>query len=251
MTPSGRRMLFLVGAAGFLALLVWGFGGLPDFGNYRGPYGDILNRVAVDERHVSNIVAAVVFDYRGFDTLIEECILFAAVVGVALLLRAGRGEEEHSPEDSAEDRKAPDTSAPVRVVGLGIIGPAVLVGVYVVAHGHISPGGGFQGGVVLAAASLFVYLAGEYVSFRRVNPTSLIDFAEGAGIAGYVGIGLAGLGAGAAFLDDWLPLGTAGNLLSGGTIPLLNLSIGLAVSAGVVLLLYELLEQALVIRRRR
>jgi multicomponent Na+:H+ antiporter subunit B len=231
------------------ALLLWGLTGLPDYGIYQGPYGDVLNRVAVDERKATNVVAAVTFDYRGVDTMGEEYILFAAVVGVAILLRAQRDETEQPPDEDAADRHAPATSNAVRVVGLTLLGPVVLFGIYVVTHGHLSPGGGFQGGVVLATGALLVYLSGEYVTMRRVSPEVLLDLAESAGASGYVAIGLLGVAAGATFLANVLPLGQPGGLLSSGTIPLINLAVGLEVAGGFVLLLFEFLEQTLVIRR--
>jgi len=135
------------------------------------------------------------------------------------------------------------------VTGLALVGPVVLFGLYLVAHGHLTPGGGFQGGVVLATAALLVYLSGEYVTLRRVRPESVTDLAESAGAAGYVAIGLLGLAAGAAFLANVLPLGQPGALLSAGTIPPINLAVGLEVAGGFVLLLSEFLEQTLVIRR--
>ena len=135
------------------------------------------------------------------------------------------------------------------MVGLALVGPVVLFGIYVVAHGHLTPGGGFQGGVVLATGALLVYLSGEYVTLRRVSPETLTDAAESAGAAGYVAVGLLGLAAGATFLENVLPLGQPGQLLSAGTIPVLNLVVGLEVAGGFVLLLYEFLEQTLVIRR--
>src|SRR3954469_4160857 len=88
-----RKRVFLVAAAGLGVLLIWGLAGLPDFGDYSGVYGETLNRVAVAERHATALVTAVNFDYRGFDTLGEEFILFAAVLGLALLLREQRDEE--------------------------------------------------------------------------------------------------------------------------------------------------------------
>ena len=82
------RIAVFVPALGVLfALLLWGFVGMPDFGHYRGPYGFVLDRVATPERHVTNVVNATTYDYRGFDTMGEEFILFAAVIGVVLLLR--------------------------------------------------------------------------------------------------------------------------------------------------------------------
>ena len=142
------------------ALFVWGFSGLPDFGVHPSVYGELLSERAVDERHATNVVAATTFDYRGLDTMVEEFILFGAVVGILLLLRAQRDEEDYAPQDMAEGRRPLPTSDAVRVFGLGLIGPTILFGIYVVAHGHLTPGGGFQGGVVLASGLLLVYLAG-------------------------------------------------------------------------------------------
>ena len=249
MTPALRRRVFLIAAAAAGVLLVWGLTGLPDYGTYAGPYGHVLNQVAVAERKAANVVAAVTFDYRGIDTMGEEFILFAAVLGVAILLRAQRDETEQPPDEDAADRHATSTSNAVRVVGLALVGPVVLFGIYVVAHGHLSPGGGFQGGVVLATGALLVYLSGEFVTLRRVSPEILTDAAESTGAAGYVAVGLLGLAAGATFLENVLPLGQPGQLLSAGTIPVLNLVVGLEVAGGFVLLLYEFLEQTLVIRR--
>jgi multicomponent Na+:H+ antiporter subunit B len=248
-SPALRRRVFLVAAAVAGGLLVWGVTGLPDYGIYAGPYGDVLNQVAVAERKATNVVASVTFDYRGVDTMGEEFILFAAVLGVAILLRAQRDESEQPPDEDAADRHAPGTSNAVRVLGLTLLGPVVLFGIYVVAHGHLSPGGGFQGGVVLATGALLVYLSGEYVTLRRVSPEVLTDLAESVGAASYVAIGLLGVAAGATFLANVLPLGQPGALLSAGTIPLINLTVGLEVAGGFVLLLYEFLEQTLVIRR--
>jgi multicomponent Na+:H+ antiporter subunit B len=248
-TPELRRRVFLVAAAVVGALLLWGLTGLPDYGIYVGPYGDVLNQVAVAERKATNVVASVTFDYRGVDTMGEEFILFAAVVGVAILLRAQRDEREEPPDEDAADRHAPGTSNAVRVVGLALVGPVVLYGLYLVAHGHLTPGGGFQGGVVLATAALLVYLSGEYVTLRRVSPELVTDLAESTGAAGYVVIGLFGVAAGAAFLTNVLPLGQPGALLSAGTIPLINMAVGLEVAGGFMLLLSEFLEQTLVIRR--
>jgi multicomponent Na+:H+ antiporter subunit B len=248
-TPRLRRRVFLAAAVVAGAFLLWGLTGLPDYGVYNGPYGDVLNRVAVAERKATNVVASVTFDYRGVDTMGEEYILFAAVLGVAILLRAQRDETEQPPDEDAADRHAPATSNAVRVVGLALVGPVVLFGIYVVAHGHLTPGGGFQGGVVLATGALLVYLSGEFVTLRRVSPEILTDAAESTGAAGYVAVGLLGLAAGATFLENVLPLGQPGQLLSAGTIPLLNLVVGVEVAGGFVLLLYEFLEQTLVIRR--
>jgi multicomponent Na+:H+ antiporter subunit B len=244
-----QRRLFLVAMPGLAVFMLWGMAGLPRFGTFAGAYSRLLNATAVAERAATNVVASVTFDYRGFDTMGEEFILFAAVVGVAILLRAQRDEEEGQPEEEITGRHAPATSNAVRAVGLALVGPIVVFGIYVVTHGHLSPGGGFQGGVVLATGALLVYLSGEYVTLRRVRPEHLIDAAESTGAGGYVVIGLLGLVVGTSFLDNFLPLGQPGALLSSGTILPINLAVGLEVAGGFVLLLSEFLEQTLVVHQ--
>lgn len=251
MNPRVRIALLIPALAAVAALFLWGLAGAPDFGHYRGPYGDILNAVAVAERHVTNVVSAVTFDYRGFDTFGEEFILFASVVGVTALLRELRDEERREEKDAGPARETLKTSDAVRVTGLGLTGLLVLLGIYVVTHGHLTPGGGFQGGVIVATAALLVYLAGDLVTFERVTPRAGLEFAEAIGVAFF---GIAGLAAtlfGAPFMTNLLPFGTAGSLMSGGQIPALNVATGIAVGAGFILLLIAFLEQTLELRRAR
>ena len=248
MTPKVRLYMFLVAGAGLFIYLIWGFSGLPDFGHYVGPYGDVLNKIAVPERSNTDVVTAVNFDYRAIDTLGEEFILFAAVVGVASLLRTLHTESTRDADDDAPGRRVPETSLAIRVAGLGLVAPTVLVGLYVVAHGHQTPGGGFQGGVILATALLLTYLSADYMTMRRVGPTELIEAAEGAGAVGFVLIGLAGLIFGSAFFQNVLGKGTPGQLDSAGLIPFSNLAVGLAVTGGFAFMLSEFLLQTLVRR---
>jgi multicomponent Na+:H+ antiporter subunit B len=235
MTRQLRIGLFAVSATGLAALLLWAVAGLPDFGHYRGPYGKVLNNVAVGERHVTNVVAAVTFDYRGVDTMGEEFILFASVMGVALLLRHKRAERRRSPERVHSDA--------VRLAGGGFVAGLLVLGLYVVAHGPLTPGGGFQGGVVLASAFALVYLAGTYRAYRSLTPIPAVDLVEGVGAGGYVVVGIVSLLLGSAFLHNFGPLGTTGTLASGGSIPFLNIASALEVSAAFVLLFTEFLDE--------
>ncbi len=244
-----RLVLFLVGALGGILLLAWGLWGLPGFGHYRGPYGNQINARAAKERHSSSAVAPVVFDYRGFDTVGEELILFAAVMGVIVLLRAQR-EEHEEPARLRTEELSFRVSESSRVVALALIPPTVVLGLYVVVHGHLSPGGGFQGGVALAAAGVLLYLAGEYLSFQRVYPVALLDLGEAGGAGGFIVIGLVGLFTGAAYLSNVFPLGITGTLFSAGTIPVINVFVGVEVAVGIVFMVYEFVEQTLLVRRR-
>ena len=236
-----RFGLFGFSALGLAALFGWGIAGLHDFGGFDGPLGLFLDRAAVGQRHATNVVTAVVFDYRGFDTLGEEFILVASVLGVALLLREARDEDIGRPLD-------PAPSEALRALGPFAVGVTALVGLFVVAHGPLTPGGGFQGGVLLAAAATLLYLAGTYRGFRSASPTVLVDAAEGGGAGAYAVVGIATLAAGSSFLVNDLPLGTPGTLASAGTLPILNTAVALAVAAAFVLLFTEFLEEFVLVR---
>jgi multicomponent Na+:H+ antiporter subunit B len=237
MTRRVRLAVFVVSGAVLAVLSIWAFTGLPDFGKFQGQYGRILNSVAVPERHVTNVVAAVTFDYRGFDTLGEEFILFAAVMGVALLLREARDERERPRDEARSDA--------VRAIGLSLVGTMIVVGLYVVAHGYLTPGGGFQGGVVLASGLVLLYAAGRYRAYRAATPEPLVELGESVGAGGYAAVGLAALIAGAAYLENIVDHGTTGTLAAGGTIAMLNAAAALAVAAALVLLFHEFLEEVM------
>ncbi|MDP1222791.1 hypothetical protein Q6313_26710, partial [Klebsiella pneumoniae] len=76
----------------------------------RGPYADLAPKIMLDERHVSNAVTGVTFDLRGFDTLGEEFILFAAALGAAVLLRAQRTEKEVERVTAYEETRGAGTA---------------------------------------------------------------------------------------------------------------------------------------------
>jgi len=240
MTRQLRIGLFAVSASGLAALLLWAVAGLPDFGHYRQRYGLLLQQVAVGERHATNVVTAVVFDYRGFDTLGEELILFASVIGVALLLREVRDEAAR-----LRDRMRSDA---VGLIGIGFAAGLLVLGLYVIAHGPITPGGGFQGGVVVATAFAIAYLAGDYRAYRRLTPQPALDFVEGVGAGGYAVVGIVSMLLGSAYLYNFGPLGEPGTLASAGSISILNIAVALEVSAAFVLLFTEFLEELSVMR---
>ena len=249
MTPRQRHWVFLVVGSGFLAFYLWGLLGLPGFGAYPGPYGDVINAIAVAQTHATGVVSAVNFDYRGFDTLGEEFILFLAATGVATVLRQLRAEHDTQAVDEAKDRRVPPTSDAIRMVTLALTGPTVVLGWYLATHAQTSPSGGFQGGVVLATACALVYLAGQFIVFRRLRPAHVTDSIEALAAGSFAAVGVAALGLGSAYLANILPLGSSpGAVNSSGTIALISFFVGVEVAAAFVLIVGELLEQTLIIR---
>jgi multicomponent Na+:H+ antiporter subunit B len=249
MSPKLRLWLFLIGAAGLAACYLWAFGGLPGFGNYPGPYGPEILKRAIPETNATGVVSAVNFDYRGFDTVGEEFILFTAAAGVSVVLRKLREERERSAVDEAADRDVPPTSTAVRTVALLFTGPVVVLGWWLASHAQANPSGGFQGGVILASAFMLVYLSGESIAFRRLSPVDLLDVAEAMGAGGFAAVGLAAVVQGLPFLYNYLPLGgSPGAVSSSGTIALISFLVGIEVAAAFMLIVGELLEQTLLRR---
>ena len=243
MKARARLVMVAVGAAGILLLLVSAIVRLPGFGNYPGPYGDMINSLAPYERQVSNLVTAINFDYRALDTLGEEFMLFAAVSGLVLLLRGKKGESPNDPPAPPLDRKIAPISDGIRWFSFGLVATINLFGIYLVLHGHLTPGGGFQGGAILGTASLLVYVANGYRVYRKVTPKTAIEIVEAIGAGSYALIGIGAMLLGGAFLQNVLPLGQRGQLFSGGTITLINFVVGLEVAAGFALLFAEFLEE--------
>jgi multicomponent Na+:H+ antiporter subunit B len=242
MSRGARFVVFGVGAAGLAALLAWSFVGLPDFGVYTGRYGRIIAQIAEPDRGVTNAVTFTAFDVRAVDTMVEEFIVFAAAIAAVALLRHQRGEPEE--EEHPGDVLRPKTSPALQVVGALLAGPTVVVALDLVAHGALTPGGGFQGGVVLAATAVVVVAAGGRVRLPPDEPPLLAEIVHGVGAGGFVLLGLAGLIFSGAFLDTtFAGHGTTGALLSGGAIPLLNVATGLEVAGAIVVILAEFLEQ--------
>jgi multicomponent Na+:H+ antiporter subunit B len=234
-----RRVRIAVLAPALLGLgglFAWAIAGLPAFGDYRGPYGYILARVVVPLRHTTNVVMGTTFDVRGVDTMGEEFILYAAVLGVTLLLRdeARAGRAERSTRRLRSDA--------VRLVGVAMIGAGLLVGLWLSAFGYITPGGGFQGGVVIAGAILLLYVVGSHRDYRPFRDEHVLDPFEGLGAGGYVVVGLAALASATPFLTNLFGFGETGTLLSGGSIPILNWTSAIAVSVAMLLLFAEFLE---------
>jgi multicomponent Na+:H+ antiporter subunit B len=237
-----RRLRGWIGIPVLAALataLAVGISGAPAFGEFQGAYGQMLNAVAVPERHTTNVVTAVVFDYRGVDTMGEELILFAAVVGVVLLLRG----EREPPRTTSSDAVRSDA---VRMFGIALLGPVVLVGLWLTAFGLVTPGGGFQGGVVIAAAVALLYITVGYRPWRELGRERLLDPFEGLGAAAFIAVGLTALVAGEPFLKNLLGTGDTGTVVSGGSMGILNWAVAVEVAAANLVLYTEFLESYLV-----
>ncbi len=243
MTPRWRTTL--LGLAGVcLAPAVWRVAAsLPAFGEPTEQYGPTVNRLGPQLRHVSNMVSAVNFDFRGIDTLGEEFMLLGAVTGAAVLLRGARGEDLSAKAGRLEGR-ALVGRAELTILICRLLGPVVLLfGLYMALHAMVTPGGGFQGGVVIASGLLLTYLGEGYRGWRELVNSHIAAAFEGGGALLFALAGLAPMATGAVFMQNILPLGTFRDVFSGGLMVVVNAGVGFAVTGGFAMLFLEFLEE--------
>ncbi len=187
---------------------------------------------AAGETGAANIVTAIIVTYRGLDTLGEVTVLFlsAAVVGLVLALGQKGGQDKSLRAPVGE----------LLTTGSRALAPLiVLLGVYVFVNGHLTPGGGFQGGAILASATLLLLLADPLKRFSH----RLIAALESISGLLFVAIGVLGTFLAGGFLDNRiLPIGELGELFSAGAIPIIYSLIGLKVGAELSSMLAHLSE---------
>ncbi len=173
--------------------------------------------------HVANAVTSIVVNFRGFDTLGEVTVLFIASTALGSILFRRR--EVHTRLSHL--RTSVQASSIVRVAGRFLFPMIVLLGAYVFIHGHLTPGGGFQGGVIIATGFLFLLLAYRQFTIEH----NIIAWVESLAGITFAGIGLTGIFLGKDFLENFLGLGQLNDLLSGGIIPLIYIAVGFKVAA--------------------
>ncbi len=189
----------------------------------------------LNDLKASNIVTAIIVTFRGLDTIGEVAVLFLATVGVGFLLRRREDEE-------AVVKTVKRESSEFLQTGANFLIPLIfLFGTYIFAHGHLTPGGGFQGGVVIASGVLLLMLA--EVSFHLNE--FILHFVESLSGVAVVVLGVLGvvyLGADH-FLDNrLLPLGELGKLFSAGIMPIVYSLIGLKVGTELTSILENMSE---------
>lgn len=210
----------------FSLLMIFAIGGI--LFKFAGDFTGKISLPAVSEHYIkngpkelgaANIVTSVVVTYRGLDTLGEVTILFAAAAVVGLLIHLNRN----------DSRKRRDGSELLKTGSELLFPLIILFGTYVFINGHLTPGGGFQGGAIIASALMLSVLA--YPN-KKVGHKVLSVIESISGIT-YVALGALGLVlASGGFLDNRIiSLGNYGTLLSAGLIPIIYISIGLKVGS--------------------
>jgi multicomponent Na+:H+ antiporter subunit B len=130
----------------------------------------------------------------------------------------------------------------IRTIAQKLFPFIVLFGFYLISHGHLSPGGGFQGGVVLGTAIILLALSHSIEQTEKKFNSRWLNMLEKLGILTLIFLGFLGIFLGYSFLSNFLPLGKPGQIASGGLMLLFNIAIGIKIAAGVSVIFYALVR---------
>lgn len=196
--------------------------------------GELFLSLSVDQTRAVNVVSGVLLDFRAFDTLGEASVIFASVAAVS---SAFYGSTLRPSERGLGllVRRSVSYLSPL----------FLLFPVYIVLHGHLSPGGGFQGGVSLAVLLILLTVAFGTGSVSMAIRAHTLHATEALSAGAFLLIGVVGVLQGLSFLTNLaagFPPGDPGALFSAGMIPLLNLVIGVKVASGLGAIFFDLLS---------
>ena len=223
---AGIILLIIIAAGIALALSEIPFG-IP-----KTKIGDHFINKGMDETGAVNIVTSVVINYRGFDTLGEITVLFTAAIGLGAVL---------STFGKRKNSKNREPSSLIVYTGCRFLFPVIiLTGIYIFIHGHLTPGGGFQGGAIIASAFLLMYLGckGKRIDYKISTITEVLG-----GLI-FIGLGITGLIMGKEFLFNFMGKGEPNTLLSAGIIPVIYIAVGLKVGSELAGIIDNLMEKS-------
>jgi multicomponent Na+:H+ antiporter subunit B len=217
--------LLFLGLFLFLAVLE-----LPEMGNSKNPSqvytADHYLREGVKETGVENIVTAISFNYRGYDTFGGVTLILTVLCSVLAILK----QEKRKISYSSIDISCFKSSIVAKTVLTALLPFVVLFAFYTILHSEILPGGGFQGGVLLGSSVIiFTVVFGS----TRVMKRTRFKF-EGAAIFFFVLVGLVGMIFGANFLTLTIPgISTSYRFLMAQSM-LILLQVGFAISIATI-----------------
>ena len=230
MKSATIRILAILLVSGFCALLLL----TADYHGARGSADNPYLAAGASETGAVNLVSGIYLNYRLYDSLFELLVFSMAVLGVRFYLNA--------PESKRPTVVRVAESPVVRIAAYLLFGPIIMIGLYLIVFGHLSPGGGFSGGAVGGTGLLLCAAAlGAEVVARRFHEQTIEQIEWGILLMILV-FAIVPVFFGRTPLTDLLPLGQAGALLSGGTIPIYNVLIGIKVFIGTWVIIYSFIR---------
>ncbi len=182
---------------------------LPDWGDPYSPANAYVSKYylehSISDTHVPNVVTSVLADYRSYDTMLETCVVFVACMAIITLLRRRKTPKETAEAKALAAQRTPPyypaNSLIVRIASQIMVPFMQLFALYVVAHGHYSPGGGFQGGVILGASLILLAMSYDIKKILLQLKEKWIYVLSAFGVMIFAGVGVICLILGGNFLD--------------------------------------------------
>jgi multisubunit Na+/H+ antiporter MnhB subunit len=123
-----------------------------------------------------------------------------------------------------------------------IAGMIFMYGIYIIVHGHLTPGGGFAGGVIMAGSLILILLAYGGDFLRLVKEKTGTTIIESVSTILVIMLASAGFIFGTKiFFNNFLPRGVVGHLISAGVLPLYNIFVGIEVAASIFIIFLSLI----------
>ena len=220
MLKKGLILVILIAFAAIFLNLLSSFNGNSELSSLSSYYA---NNEPTDVG-AANLVTAIVVTYRGLDTLGEVVILFLSAAIVSFLLKLNKNEED----DEIRNKELRPSSEILQTATRIFVPVIFMFGAYVFINGHLTPGGGFQGGAIIASGFVLMLLAKPNMKINH----QLISTIESISGVSFVLIGILGILLAGGFLDNSIiGLGTFGTLLSAGAIPIIYIFVGLKVGS--------------------
>ena len=224
-------VLFCIGIA---FTMVYTVSYLPEVGNPNTP----ANSSIVAERYIEqglretgavNIVTGMILTYRAFDTFGETNVLFIATICVMVLLMLDEKILEKAEKNN--DRKYEPNDDQILQTVSKVICPIIFIfGIYIILNGQLSPGGGFSGGAIMGAGMILFCTAFGFTNTQRFFNEGVYKVAKITALCMYGLIGSYFYITGANGIDNHIPLGIAGRILSGGIILPIDIAVGIEVA---------------------
>lgn len=218
-------------------LLIYGTFDMPHFGSADAPshmhVGPRYINDSMQEIGVPNMVTSVLASYRGFDTFGEVTVIFTAGIGVLALLSVARRRVDDAEIESLNDSMH-EKHLILRVIIKMLIPFILLYAFYVQFHGDFGPGGGFQAGVIFAAAIILYAMLFGLSTARRVINQPVIQILSAIGVLIYGSVGLVSILNGGSFLDYSV---LSGDAIAGQHLGILVIELGVGCTVASVMVL--------------
>ncbi|MGN0366835.1 MAG: hydrogen gas-evolving membrane-bound hydrogenase subunit E [Suilimivivens sp.] len=216
-----------------VGLLLYTVSYLPKTGNPTNPDNNEVSERYIEsglqETGALNIVSGMILTYRAFDTFGETNVLFIATCCVMVLLMVD--DAILKKQEVKNDRRYEPKNDAILQGTAFVLCPIIFIfGIYVILNGHLSPGGGFSGGAILGAGLILYVSAFGFKKTQRFFNEHIYKIAKITALCMYGIIGSYFYILGANGIENHIPLGTPGHILSGGIILPIDICVGLEVA---------------------